>query len=97
MTLTGHWPSTPATPGLWATAPRQALGDLDGAVADFDRAIGINPKQARAYFGRAALLHARGNLDGAAADYDTVLRLLPRPAAVVYHLRAGVCVSHTST
>ena len=53
--------------------PRQckekAKGDLDGAIADYNRAIELNPKYASAYYNRGNAKEAKGDLDGAIADF----------------------------
>ena len=43
-------------------------GDLDGAIADFNRAIELDPKKAGAYTNRGSVRNAKGDLDGAIAD-----------------------------
>ena len=57
---------------------RQKKGDLDGALADFDRAIKLNPQDETAYNDRALAKMAKGDLDGALADYDRALQISPR-------------------
>jgi tetratricopeptide (TPR) repeat protein len=71
-------------------AARHARGDLDGALADFDRALALNPRYPEAYNNRGAARHARGDLDGALADFDRALALVPRrDAATIYHNRGA--------
>ena len=50
-------------------------GDLNGARADFNAAIKIDPKLAAAYDGRAGVEFSEGNLEAAAADYNRALKL----------------------
>jgi tetratricopeptide (TPR) repeat protein len=70
------------------------LGDLAGALADYDQALAINPDSAEAYLGRAGVRHTLGDLAGALADYNQLLRLIPRQStAPIYHLRGGVRIS----
>lgn len=64
-------------------------GDLNGALADFDRALEENPDYAEAYNNRGAARHARGDLDAALADYDRALELNPDYAAA-YNNRGTV-------
>src|SRR5215813_11532704 len=45
------------------------------ALADYDRAIRVNPKLAQAYVGRGASLYAQGDRGGAARDFDRALAL----------------------
>jgi tetratricopeptide (TPR) repeat protein len=56
---------------------RQDKGDLDGAIADYDQAIRLNPKEPLAYNNRADARTAKGDLDGAIADYDQIIQLEP--------------------
>ncbi len=48
----------------------QAKGNLDAALADLGKAIGIDPKSAAALAARAGVYQARGEFDKAIADYD---------------------------
>ncbi len=52
-------------------------GDTDGAIADYDRAIAVNPRFAAAIHNRGWMRHAKGDLDGAIADYGRALALEP--------------------
>jgi tetratricopeptide (TPR) repeat protein len=57
-----------------------AKHDLDRAIADFDQALRLDPKNAGAYDNRANALEARGDMDDAIKDYNESLRLNPRNA-----------------
>jgi tetratricopeptide (TPR) repeat protein len=59
-----------------------AKHDLEQAIADYDQALRLDPKNAGAYDNRANALDARGNRDDALKDYDEALRLSPRNAYV---------------
>jgi tetratricopeptide (TPR) repeat protein len=59
---------------------RKALGDLTGALADYNRAIALNPQYATAYLNRALVREAQGDLKGAQADYDQAIALNPQDA-----------------
>jgi tetratricopeptide (TPR) repeat protein len=50
-------------------------GDLDGAMADFDRAIEIDPKEDAPYFNRAQAKWQKNDTDGAIADYTRAIEL----------------------
>lgn len=54
------------------------LGNLEKAVADFDRAIRINPRLADAYNNRGNYWQAKGNLDKALHDFDQAIKFDPR-------------------
>jgi tetratricopeptide (TPR) repeat protein len=56
------------------------MGDPDSALADFDRAISINPSSLNALLWRGRVKQNSGDLDGAIADYDRVITLNPRSA-----------------
>ena len=52
-----------------------ALGDLDGALADINEAIRIDPVSPQLLTDRAVIWRARGNLDRAIADATEAIRL----------------------
>ena len=59
---------------VWYDVPKE---DLQGAIADYDRAIEINPRFAEAYSNRGnARLDGR-DLDGSIADYDLAIKIDP--------------------
>ncbi len=60
---------------------RLELGDLGGAVADFDTALEHNPVSALAYNERGRARHRAGDNTRAVADYDAALVLNPRYGA----------------
>jgi lipoprotein NlpI len=51
--------------------------DLDPAIADFEQAIRLDPKNAVAFNNRGLIYQARGELDRAIADYNETIRLDP--------------------
>jgi tetratricopeptide (TPR) repeat protein len=50
-------------------------GDLDGAMADFDRAIKLNPKDDAPYYNRAQAKWLKKDAAGAIADYTRAIEL----------------------
>jgi tetratricopeptide (TPR) repeat protein len=52
-----------------------AMGDLDGALVDFERAIDLNPEYSAAYRGRGRAFFREGNYGLALADVERALAL----------------------
>ncbi len=61
-------------------------GRYTPAIADFDRAIEINPRYAKAYTNRGNVYWHRGQYDQAVSDYNKALSINPRDA-VTYNNR----------
>ena len=57
---------------------KEGKGDLDGAIADFNRAIELDPKLAISYYLRALAKEAKGDLDGTIADDNRAIELCPK-------------------
>jgi tetratricopeptide (TPR) repeat protein len=57
-------------------------GDWDRAIADYDEALRLDPKNAGAYAGRAAAYLRKGNVDRALPDLNEGLRLDPKNSGV---------------
>ena len=55
-------------------------GEYDRAIADYDTAIKLNPKNATAYNNRGIAYSKKGEYDRAIADYDTAIKLNPNYA-----------------
>ena len=51
---------------------------MDGAIADYNRAIEIDPKNSYTYVNRGIAKKAKGHLDGAIADYNRAIEIDPR-------------------
>ena len=52
-------------------------GDYDGAIADFSRAIELDPEYPLHYQDRGIALYLNGDYDEAITDYDTAISILP--------------------
>ena len=60
-------------------------GDLDGALADENKAVEIDPNIAEAYYNRGFIKRAKGDLDGALADETKAIELNPSFAQAHYN------------
>lgn len=59
---------------------KQAKGNLDGALADYNKAIELDPKAPHVYDFRGFARRLKGDLDGAIADYNRAIELDPQDA-----------------
>jgi tetratricopeptide (TPR) repeat protein len=60
-------------------------GDYDGALADYNQAIALNPKDSEQYRNRGQLKHFRFNdSKGALADYNQAISLAPNDSPSYY-------------
>ncbi len=66
------------SPDHKVTAKEKA--DLQGAIADFNRALQLDPENAKAYGNRGIAKMEQGDCDGAIGDFDHVLTLDPKNA-----------------
>src|SRR5258708_904254 len=80
----GQTPST-ATDYVNRGIEKVKKGDPDGAIADFTRAIEIDPRYTSAYLNRGISRKEKGDLAGAIADYTTVVEIDPRNASGYYN------------
>jgi hypothetical protein len=60
-------------------------GDLEGAMAAFDRAIELSPRSSAAWLNRGLAWRRRGDLDRALADLDKAVLYAPNDARAYYH------------
>ena len=80
MRRSGSIPNAPRPSSIAASAYRDK-GDNDRAIADYNEAIRLDPKDATAYNNRGYRLSAnKGDNDRAIADYDEAIRLDPKYA-----------------
>ena len=63
---------------LIAKKGNTALGDKQGAISDFDKAIAINPQVALAYYNRGIAKSALGDYHGAIRDFDKAIAINPQ-------------------
>ena len=61
-------------------------GNYQGAIADFNQAIEINPQHANAYYNRGLAKYHSKNYQGAIADYTKVIEINPQFASA-YSIR----------
>ena len=60
-------------------------GDLDRAIADFTKALELDPNHAPAYYYRGLAYDKKGDLDRAIADFTKALELDPNHAPAYYY------------
>jgi len=60
-------------------------GDFDRAIADFDQALKLDPKDGGAYSNRGLARSCKGDFDGAIADFDQAIELDPKLTAAYYN------------
>ena len=58
------------------------VGNYQGAIADYDKGIGINPQNADAYYSRGIAKSNLGDYQGAIADYTKALEINPQDVDV---------------
>jgi len=61
-------------------------GDFDLAIADYDKAIALNPNNAAAYNNRAVIYHEKGEYDRSIADLTKAITIDP---SKVYFINRG--------
>ncbi len=69
-------------------------GEFDRAIADYTKAIELDPKYAHAYYGRGVAYGLKGEFDRAIADYTKAIEINPKDARYYnnrawYYLKAG--------
>jgi Tfp pilus assembly protein PilF len=67
------------------------MGLLNNAIADFDRAIALDPLEYKAYNNRGVLYKDMGLLDMAIGDYDKAIQIMPDRAGT--YISRGIAYS----
>ena len=84
------------TAELWSLTPRinefryrgdayQRKGDLELAIADYCRALELNPKNAGAYSSRGNAYRRKGEFERALKDFDLALKIDPKDPAPYFN------------
>ena len=68
---------------------RKAKGDVDGAIADYTKAIEVDPRYAPAYYNRGMAREDKADPNGAIADYTKAIEINPKMGAA-YNNRGQV-------
>ena len=69
---------------------RATEGDLDGALADYDRSIALGlTSSSELYYNRGVVRVRAGDLEGAMADYDKAIAIDPSNALAFYNRGLG--------
>ncbi len=58
----------------------RSKGQYDQAISDFNKALEINPRYARAHYNRGNTYYQMGRYDQAISDYNKALEINPRHA-----------------
>jgi tetratricopeptide (TPR) repeat protein len=64
---------------------RVRLGDLSGAIRDYNRAVELAPNDAELYFNRGNALVAAGQYQAAIMDYDRAVQIAPTYARALFN------------
>ena len=59
---------------------KKQLGDLRGAMTDYDKAIGLNPDDPRIWSERGLIKNQLGDFQGATEDHEKSIELEPHRA-----------------
>lgn len=71
--LSAQTASTYVTSGL----DKYRMGDYDGAIADYNKALDLNSSYLGAYNNRGMAKSKQGNFDGAIADFSQAIKMKP--------------------
>jgi tetratricopeptide (TPR) repeat protein len=71
---------------FWSGGDKEDQGDYQGALADYNQAILLSPKDSAAYNSRALLKNDKLNdIRGALADYNQVILINPKDSTAYYN------------
>jgi tetratricopeptide (TPR) repeat protein len=65
-------------------------GNIDGAIADYTRAIEIDPKFNSALINRAGMYQRRGDYEPAIADFTKAIKIGPKELTVLAYVNRGI-------
>jgi len=65
------------------------LGDIKGAIQDYDKAIELNPKYFDAYYERGEIKRITADVKGAIEDFDKAIQIAPDHAETYYKRGIG--------
>ena len=74
-----------ATDYIIAGIEKFKRGDVKGAIADYTKAIEINPQYALAYYNRGITKDDLGNYQGAISDYSKAIAINPQDADAYFN------------
>jgi len=63
----------------------ESKGEVERAIADYNKAIALDPKFAKAYTNRGVAYRKKGESDRAIADFTKAIALNPKSAAAYYN------------
>ena len=64
---------------------RYGMKDLDGALADYNKAISLGLKSSAIYFNRGVIFHQKGQLSDAIESYSRSIEIDPSNARAYYN------------
>jgi eukaryotic-like serine/threonine-protein kinase len=80
-----------AVPYFGRGTAQYQLGNIEAAIADYNKAIELDPNYVSAYRNRGSARYERGSLQGAVADFNKAIELDPKISSV--YLGRGVARS----
>ena len=62
------------------------MGDLDGAIAEYKTAIGVQPSDVNAHYNLGLAMMETNNVEAAVAEFRTALHLRPNDGGIRFNL-----------